>query len=63
MYNLRVLSLHNRAQLRNEIEKISPDLPALRDHVAKASCRAVKLERIPPRLARFLYQELMLEGG
>lgn len=63
MYNLRVLSFHNRAQLRNEIEKINPDLPALRDHAAKASCRAVKLERIPPRLARFLYQELMLEGG
>jgi dihydropteroate synthase len=63
VYNLRVLSFHNRAQLRNEIEKISPELPALRDHLAKASCRAVKLERIPPRLARFLYQELMLEGG
>ncbi|MGE5265504.1 MAG: dihydropteroate synthase [Acidobacteriota bacterium] len=63
MYNLRVLSPHNLSQLRNEIEKISPELPPLRDHVAKGSCRAVKLERIPPRLARFLYQELVLEGG
>lgn len=63
MYNLRVLSSHNLSQLRNEIEKISPELPPLRDHFAKGSCRAVKLEQIPPRLARFLYQELVLEGG
>ena len=63
MYNLRVLRYHTLAQLRTEVEKINADIPPLRDHLAKATCRAVKLERVPARVARFLFQELVLEGG
>ena len=35
----------------------------LRDQLDKGTFRIVKLERVPARLARFLYQELVLEGG
>lgn len=63
MYNLRLLSFHNLAHRHAEIEKIHPDGSLVRDHLEKSISRAVKLERVPPRLARFLYQELMLEGG
>ncbi len=63
MYNLRLLAFHDIAQRRAEIEKIRPETALLRDHLEKSVSRAVKLERVPPRLARFLYQELMLEGG
>ncbi len=63
MYNLRLISFHNMAHRRAEIEKIHPDRALVRDHLEKSISRAVKLERVPPRLARFLYQELMLEGG
>ncbi len=63
MYNLRLVSFHSMAQRRAEIERIHPDPAPLRDHLEKSVSRAVKLERVPRRLARFLYQELMLEGG
>lgn len=63
MYNLRVLQFHTPEQRRAEISKIDADPVSLREHLAKGAFRAVKLERVPPLLARFLYQELVLEGG
>ncbi len=63
MYDLRVLQFHTLSQLRAEIEKIGTPPASLSDHVAKGTFRAVKLEHVPPLLARFLYQELVLEGG
>ncbi len=63
MYDLRVLRFHTSSQLRAEVEKIGAPPPSLDEHIAKATCRAVKLTHIPPRIARFLYQELVLEGG
>ncbi len=63
MHNLRVLQLHSPADLRAELNKIDAALPHLNDLVAQGTFRAIKLERVPLKLARFLYQELMLEGG
>ncbi len=63
LYNLRVLHIHHPDDLRAELQKIDADPAQLRDQVAQGTFRAVKLERAPLRLARFLYQELMLEGG
>ncbi|MBI4785580.1 MAG: dihydropteroate synthase [Chloroflexi bacterium] len=63
MYHLRILGNHTPAQLRTEIEKVNPAATELRDHIAKAVSRAVKLERVPSRVARFIFQELVLEGG
>ncbi|MDE3090135.1 MAG: dihydropteroate synthase [Chloroflexota bacterium] len=63
MYNLRLLQLHTPDVLSAELEKIGTPAALLRDGVAQGTCRAVKLERVPLRLARFLFQELSLEGG
>jgi dihydropteroate synthase len=63
MYDLRILQFHTPSQLRAEIEKIGALPASLNDHLAKGTCRAVKLAHVPPRVARFLYQELVLEGG
>ncbi len=63
MYDLRILQFHTPSQLRAEIEKIGALPASLNDHLAKGIGRAVKLAHIPPRVARFLYQELLLEGG
>jgi len=63
LYNLRVLQLHTQADLRAELRRIGAESSLLRDLVDKGTFRIVKLERVPSRLARFLYQELVLEGG
>ncbi len=63
MFDLRVLSVHSPSQLRAEIEKVGASPAALSEHLAKGVFRAIKLARIPPLMARFLYQELVLEGG
>ncbi len=63
MFDLRVLSIHSLSQLQSEIEKIGAPPASLNDHLAKGRCRAIKLAHIPPLMARFLLQELVLEGG
>jgi dihydropteroate synthase len=62
-YNLRLLQLHTPADLSAELYKIDAHSSLLRDQIAQGTWRAVKLERVPAKLARFLYQELTLEGG
>ncbi len=63
LYNLRVLQLHTPADLQKELEQVGVSPTQLTDLGAQGICRAVKLERISLRLARFLFQELTLEGG
>ena len=63
LYNLRVLHLHTQTDLRVELQSIGAAPQLLRDQLDKGTFRIVKLERVPARLARFLYQELVLEGG
>ena len=62
-YNLRLLQLRTSDDLRTELQKIDARSTLLRDQIAQGTWRAVKLERVPVKLARFLYQELVLEGG
>ncbi len=63
LYNLRVLQLHTPADLQKELEHVGVSPTQLNDLGAQGTCRAIKLERISLRLARFLFQELTLEGG
>ncbi len=63
LYNLRVLQLQDLDDLRREAQKIDAALALSRDQIAKGAFRAIKIERVAFRVARFLYQELMLEGG
>lgn len=63
LHNLRVLQLHSPEDLRAELNKIDAGSPQLIDQIAQGTFRAIKLEHTPLKLARFLYQELMLEGG
>jgi hypothetical protein len=63
LYNLRVLRLHTQNDLRVELQSIGAEPQLLRDQLEKGTFRIVKLEHVPARLARFLYQELVLEGG
>jgi len=63
LYNLRVLQLHSPDDLRAELRQIDAASLQLNDQVARGAGRAIKLERVPLKLARFLYQELVLEGG
>ena len=63
LYNLRVLRLPTQNDLRGELQSIGAEPQLLRDQLDKGTFRIVKLERVPARLARFLYQELVLEGG
>ena len=63
LYNLRVLHQHTQNDLRVELQSIGAEPQLLRDQLDKGTFRIVKLERVPARLARFLYQELVLEGG
>jgi hypothetical protein len=63
-YQIRVLLVQNFNDLRAEIASIGADLSyrpvSLTDEL---SWRALRLNRIAPRVARFLYQEMVLEGG
>jgi hypothetical protein len=63
-YQICVLLVQNFNDLRAEIASIGADLSyrplSLTD---EPSWRALKLNRIAPRVARFLYQEMVLEGG
>ncbi len=58
-----MLQLHTPDDLRIELQKIDARSPLLRDQIAQGTGRAIKLERVPVKLALFLYQELTLEGG
>lgn len=59
---VRVLQLHTPAQIRAALVQVGAD-SALEEKLARADFRPVKMERVPLALARFLYQELVMEGG
>ena len=59
---LRVLQLHTPAQIRAELVKVGAD-SSLAEQCARAAFLIVKVERASLSLARFLYQELVMEGG
>lgn len=59
---MRVLQLHTPAQIRAALVKVGAD-SSLQEKAARSEFRLVKLERVPLALARFLYQELVMEGG
>lgn len=63
LFNLRVLDTRQPADLRAELGRANPAASASTDPIAQATFRSLKLEEVPARLARFLYQELVLEGG
>jgi hypothetical protein len=63
LYNLRVLHLPTQNDLRVELQSIGAEPQLLRDQLDKGTFRIVKLERVPAQWARFVYQELVLEGG
>jgi dihydropteroate synthase len=64
---VRVLQLHTSPALRAELERVGADpsgtFRALDEQLARAHCLVVKLEGVSLALARFLYQELVMEGG
>ena len=62
-FALCALRLHSPRELRAEIERIGGEETLRREQLAKGTFHTLKLEGIAPRLARFLYQELVLEGG
>ena len=63
MHNLHVLETKSSEDLRREIEKIGAD-PGVVDNIpANGILRLVKVERAKIALARFLFQELAMEGG
>lgn len=59
---LRILELQNANDLRAELQKIGADLSTRFDG-QNGETRIIKIERIAAKLARFLYQEMMIEGG
>ncbi len=59
---MRVLQLHTSAQIRAALVMVGAD-SALAELLARAEFRIVKIERASLPLARFLYQELVMEGG
>lgn len=59
---LRILELQNASDLRAELQKIGADLSTQFDG-QNGETRIIKIERITAKLARFLYQEMMMEGG
>lgn len=59
---VRVLQLHTPAQIRAELVKVGAD-SSLAELRARAEFQIVKIERVSLPLARFLYQELVMEGG
>ena len=63
LYQLRVLELHNVNQVRAEIANIGADSSWLNDRTDLEGLKVLRLENILPKLARFLYQEMMMEGG
>jgi hypothetical protein len=62
-FDWHVLSRQNTHQLRAELVAIGADVALLSDPNVVAATHAIKLAHIQPKLARFLYQEMLLEGG
>lgn len=62
-YELRTLELHNANHIRAEIANLGADSSWLNGRTDLESLGAIRLDAIQPKLARFLYQEMMLEGG
>lgn len=58
----RVLQVSTPAAIRAELERVGAD-SSIQDKIARAEFYLVKLERVSLSLARFLYQELTMEGG
>lgn len=63
LYNARVLPLRSETDLRAELGRIGVEPSLMRDQLDKGIFRVVRLEHLTARFARFLYQELVLEGG
>ena len=59
---IRVLQLHTPVQIRAELDEVGAD-SSLAELGARAEFQIVKIERVSLPLARFLYQELVIEGG
>lgn len=59
---VRILQLQTPAQIRAALVQVGAD-SALEEKLARADFRLVKMERVSLALARFLYQELVMEGG
>jgi dihydropteroate synthase len=59
---VRVLQLHTPTQIRAELLQLGAD-SSLAEQLARAEFALVKIERASLTLARFLYQELVMEGG
>lgn len=57
--SVQVLKIQDANMLRAEIQNLGAD-SSLWDHTMTS---AIKLSGIAPKLARFVYQEMMLEGG
>lgn len=57
--NAQVLKIRDINDLRAQVQSIGAD-SSLLDHTIHS---AIKLSGIAPKLARFVYQEMMLEGG
>lgn len=62
-YELRTLELHNANHIRAEIANLGADSSWLNERADLKALWAIRLGAIQPKLARFLYQEMMLEGG
>lgn len=62
LYDWHILELQNADALRAEMHQIGAESSVPGDWNDRAT-RAVKIERLLPKLARFLYQEMMMEGG
>jgi dihydropteroate synthase len=62
-HNPRVLEPHTAEQLRAALLQVGAEPSALDEEIARGTFRIVKLENVSLPLARFLYQELVMEGG
>ncbi len=62
-HSLRVLQAYTARELDAELERIGAETSLRDDWIAQAELCVLRLDDVSPKLARFVYQELMLEGG
>ena len=62
MRNLHMLSISNADELHAALKQISADTGTT-ENLEKGLFHILKLERAATALARFLFQELLMEGG
>ena len=61
--SLRVLQSLTTSELEAELDRVGAETVLRGDWFAQAELRVMRLDGVSPKLARFVYQELMLEGG